>query len=387
MNNEIHECITKDRWGRVLSFSKDKETPFQLILSDVIEEKYKELQKNLPFCDVFYAVKANPAKEVLSLLSDLGSNFDVASIYELQRLLELGVDPSRLSFGNTIKKYDHIKIFYDAGIRLFVTDSECDLRNIAKAAPGSKVMVRLMSEGGQTADWPLSRKFGCNPDLAGDLLVLAKKLGLIPYGISFHVGSQQRDITAWDTALSKVNYLFSWLKENENIELSCINMGGGFPATYLEKTHSIETYASEILRYLREDYGDVLPRIIIEPGRSLVGDSGILVSEIVLVSRKSRTALERWVYQDCGKFGGLMETLDESIKYPIICERKGPTEKVILAGPTCDSMDTLYENYQYEMPLSLSVGDRLYWLSTGAYTSSYSAVEFNGFPPLRTYVL
>ncbi|MFA6784036.1 MAG: type III PLP-dependent enzyme, partial [Sphaerochaeta sp.] len=92
-------------------------------------------------------------------------------------------------------------------------------------------------------------------------------------------------------------------------------------------------------------------------------------------------------YQDCGKFGGLMETLDESIKYPIICERKGPTEKVILAGPTCDSMDTLYENYQYEMPLSLSVGDRLYWLSTGAYTSSYSAVEFNGFPPLRTYVL
>ncbi|PKL19902.1 MAG: ornithine decarboxylase, partial [Spirochaetae bacterium HGW-Spirochaetae-4] len=261
------------------------------------------------------------------------------------------------------------------------------LRNIAKAAPGARVMVRLMAEGAQTADWPLSRKFGCSPDLAGDLLILARKLGLVPWGLSFHVGSQQRDITAWDSALSKVNYLFTWLKENEDLELKCINMGGGFPATYREKTNTVQTYAEEIKRYLYEDYGDDLPEIFIEPGRSLVGDSGVLVSEIVLISRKSRTALERWVYQDCGRFGGLMETLGEAIHYPIFCERTGPTEQVVLAGPTCDSMDTLYEDYRYDLPLSLAVGDRLYWLSTGAYTSSYSAIEFNGFPPLETFVL
>lgn len=381
------EIMSKERWQRVLENSQGRETPFQLILSDVIEEKYQELRKALPFANVYYAVKANPAPDVLRLLNRLGSNFDVASVYELRRLQELGISADRMSCGNTIKKFEHIKEFYTAGIRLFVTDSEGDLRNIAMAAPGSKIMVRLMTEGAQTADWPLSRKFGCSPDLAGDLLILARKLGLQPWGLSFHVGSQQRDITAWDSALSKVSYLFTWLLENEDLKLSCINMGGGFPATYRERTNPVQTYADEIKRYLEEDYGDVLPEIIIEPGRSLVGDSGVLVSEIVLISRKSRTALERWVYQDCGRFGGLMETLGEAIHYPILCERNGPLEQVILAGPTCDSMDTLYEEYRYELPLSLAVGDRLYWLSTGAYTSSYSAIEFNGFPPLQTLVL
>lgn len=381
------EPLSVDQWERALAFSRTKDTPFQLILSDVIETTFGQLKKCLPFADIYYAVKANPDKAVLSLLDRLGSSFDVASIYELQRLRELGIDPAKMSCGNTIKKYEHIRQFHEAGIDLFVTDSEGDLRNIAKAAPGSRVMVRLLSEGAQTADWPLSRKFGCSPDMAGDLLVLAGKLGLVPYGISFHVGSQQRDINAWDSALSKVNYLFSWLKENEGLHLSCINIGGGFPATYREKTHPVEIYAKEITRFLEEDYGSNLPRIMIEPGRSLVGNAGVLVSEIILISRKSRTALERWIYQDCGRFGGLMETLGEAIHYPIICERNGPGEQVVLAGPTCDSVDTLYEEYRYDLPLNLSSGDRLYWLSTGAYTSSYSAVEFNGFPPLRTYVI
>ena len=384
---ERTEIMTDERFRRLLDLPPTKVTPFQLILSEIIEEKFAELQEALPFTKIYYAVKANPAIDVLRLLDRLGSNFDVASVYELRRLQGLGIAASRMSCGNTIKKFEHIKEFHAAGIDLFVTDSEGDLRNIAKAAPGSRVMVRLMAEGAQTADWPLSRKFGCSPDLAGDLLILARKLGLVPWGLSFHVGSQQRDITAWDSALSKVNYLFTWLKENEDLELKCINMGGGFPATYREKTNTVQTYADEIKRYLYEDYGDDLPEIFIEPGRSLVGDSGVLVSEIVLISRKSRTALERWVYQDCGRFGGLMETLGEAIHYPILCERSGPTEQVVLAGPTCDSMDTLYEDYRYDLPLSLAVGDRLYWLSTGAYTSSYSAIEFNGFPPLETFVL
>ncbi len=384
---ENTEPLSAQQWQQALAFSRGKETPFQLILSDVIKQKYEELQTQLPYGDIYYAVKANPHPEVLQLLAKLGASFDVASVYELRRLLELGIPAQRMSCGNTIKKYEHIKEFYAAGIDLFVTDSEGDLRNIAKAAPGSRIMVRLLAEGAQTADWPLSRKFGCSPDLASDLLILAHKLNLVPYGLSFHVGSQQRDITAWDSALSKVNYIFNWLSENENITLQCINMGGGFPATYREKTNDISTYAQEITRFLEEDYGNDFPRIIIEPGRSLLGDAGVLVSEIILISRKSRTALERWVYQDCGRFGGLMETLGEAIHYPIICERSGPTEQVVLAGPTCDSVDTLYEDYRYDLPLSLAVGDRLYWLSTGAYTSSYSAIEFNGFPPLRTYVL
>jgi ornithine decarboxylase len=144
-------------------------------------------------------------------------------------------------------------------------------------------------------------------------------------------------------------------------------------------------YSDEIHRFLDEDFGDNMPTIILEPGRSLVADSGLLVSEVVLISRKSRTALNRWVYTDVGKFSGLIETLEESIKFPIYTEKTGITEECIIAGPTCDSQDIMYEVNKYPLPLSLSIGDRLYWFTTGAYTTSYSSIEFNGFPPLQTY--
>ena len=206
--------------------------------------------------------------------------------------------------------------------------------------------------------------------MAMDLLILARQLGLEPYGISFHVGSQQRDISVWDAAIAKVKVIFERLKEEDGIELKMINMGGGFPANYITRTNSLETYAEEIIRFLKEDFGDDLPEIILEPGRSLIANAGILVSEVVLVARKSRTAVERWVYVDVGKFSGLIETMDESIKFPIYTEKKGEVEEVVIAGPTCDSADIMYENYKYGLPLNLAIGDRLYWLSTGAYTTS-----------------
>jgi ornithine decarboxylase len=223
--------------------------------------------------------------------------------------------------------------------------------------------------------------------MALDLLILAKQLGLVPYGVSFHVGSQQRDIDVWDAAIAKVKVIFERLKEEDGIVLQMINMGGGFPANYITRTNSLETYAEEIIRFLKDDFGDDLPEIILEPGRSLIANAGILVSEVVLISRKSRTAVERWVYTDVGKFSGLIETMDESIKFPIWTDKAGEMEEVVIAGPTCDSADIMYEHYKYGLPLNLAIGDRLYWLSTGAYTTSYSAVEFNGFPPLKSFYL
>ena len=226
--------------------------------------------------------------------------------------------------------------------------------------------------------------------MAYDLLVQARELGLTPYGISFHVGSQQRDIGQWNDAIAKAKYLFTSLEEEEGISLSMINMGGGFPASYVDPTNDLSTYASEITRYIQEDFGEDIPEIILEPGRSLVGDSGILTSEVILTSRKNNTALNRWVYIDAGKFNGLIETLDEAIKYPLITSKDGPNEKegeVIIAGPTCDSMDIMYENAKYKLPVSLKAGDKIYWLSTGAYTSTYASVAFNGFPPIKTYFM
>ena len=377
-------------WEKFLEFSENLETPNIVINLNTIKKNFIKLRDSFPYAHIYYAMKANPGEPVLKLLAEMGSNFDIASRYELDKILSLGVESFRLSYGNTIKKPRDIKYFYEKGVRLFATDSKDDLKAIAENAPGSKVYVRVLVETSATADWPLSRKFGCHPDMAYDLIVMARDLGLVPYGISFHVGSQQRDIGQWNDAIAKTKYLFTSLEEEEGIKLSMINMGGGFPASYIDPTNELSEYASEITRYLSDDFGDDIPEIILEPGRSLVGDSGILTSEVILTSRKNNTALARWVYIDAGKFNGLIETLDEAIKYPVITNKDEPGVKeseVIIAGPTCDSMDIMYENAKYKLPTTLKSGDKIYWLSTGAYTSTYASVEFNGFPPLKTYYM
>ena len=384
------DYVSDTEWRRFKEFSKDFETPNIVIDLRTVKKNFTKLRDSFPYARIYFAMKANPGEPVLKMLAGMGSNFDIASRYELDNILGLGVSPDRLSYGNTIKKARDIKYFYDKGVRMFATDSRDDLKNIAEQAPGSRVYVRILVENSATADWPLSRKFGCHPDMAYDLIVQARDLGLTPYGISFHVGSQQRDIGQWNDAIAKTKYLFTSLEEEENIRLTMINMGGGFPASYIEPTNDLSEYASEITRYLHDDFGDDIPEIILEPGRSLVGDAGILTSEVILTSRKNNTALNRWVYVDAGKFNGLIETLDEAIKYPVVVEgyeKDAKEGEVIIAGPTCDSMDIMYEDAKYKLPTGLKAGDRLYWLTTGAYTSTYASVGFNGFPPIKTYFM
>lgn len=384
---EVTDYYQAETFARIKAFADKRETPFVVIDLPTIGRAYDDLVASFDYADVYYAVKANPAPAIIRLLRDRGANFDIASRYELDKVMGLEVDAARISYGNTIKKAADIRYFHERGVRLFATDSEDDLVNIAREAPGAQVYVRVLTDGSQTADWPLSRKFGCETEMAVELLTRAQELGLEPYGVSFHVGSQQREIGSWDAALAKVKVIFERLQQEQGIVLKMINMGGGFPANYISRTNDLATYAEEITRFLQEDFAEGFPRIILEPGRSLIANAGVLVSEVVLISRKSRTALHRWVYTDVGKFGGLIETLDESIKYPVYTEKSGELEGAVLAGPTCDSADIMYENFKYPLPLDLSAGDRLYWLSTGAYTTSYSAVEFNGFPPLAEYCI
>ncbi len=363
------------------------QTPYLVVDLDVVESNYSALRRTFPVAEVFYAVKANPAPDVVRRLVSLGASFDVASPAEIKLVVSAGATPEHISFGNTIKKEADIRLAYEYGVRLFAFDSEAELEKLARSAPGSKVFCRLLvsCEG---ADWPLSRKFGCEVDMAKDLLVKARKLGLEPYGVSFHVGSQQTRLDQWDTALSQTAELFKALRE-QGIELKMVNIGGGLPAHYTDSVSPVGSYSSAIMKALTKHFGTDLPHIITEPGRSLVGDAGIIDTEIVLISKKSYDAEDsRWVYLDIGKFGGLAETHDEAIKYRIeALGRKGATSGVILAGPSCDSVDILYEKFKYQLPLSMQVGDKLRIHATGAYTSSYASVGFNGFAPLQTYCI
>ena len=360
------------------------ETPVLVVDLDVVATRYDRLQAVLPDADVFYAVKANPAPEVVRLLAERGARFDVASTGEIDLCLECGADPATFSYGNTIKKRSDIAYAFERGVRLFAFDSEQELEKLAEAAPGAEVFCRILTSN-EGADWPLSRKFGCDLDMATDLLVAAKKLQLRPVGVSFHVGSQQRNPAQWDPPLAQVAWLFDELREKD-IELSLINLGGGFPATYRHAVPPIGAYGEAIRKSLGRHFhsrGRDL-RVIAEPGRYLVADAGVIATEVVLVARKGYTEETRWVFIDVGRFGGLAETEDEAITYPITTPHDGgPTGPVVIAGPTCDSIDIMYEQTEYHLPLALAEGDVVHIHAAGAYTSSYASVGFNGFPPLR----
>jgi len=270
------------------------------------------------------------------------------------------------------------------GIRPCADDCSAEGEKMARAAPGAKVFCRILYDCAG-AEWPLSRKFGCDPEMAVEVLELAKRLGLEPYGISFHVGSQQRKVKAWDRALAMASTVFRDCAER-GINLCMVNMGGGFPTKYLKDVPPVVQYGRSIFRALRKHFGHQIPETSIEPGRGMVGNAGIIEAEVVLISRKSDEDEVRWVYLDIGKFGGLAETMDESIRYPIRTARDGDElSPCVLAGPTCDSADVMYEREPYALPISLEIGDKVLIEGTGAYTETYSSVAFNGFAPLKTY--
>jgi ornithine decarboxylase len=362
---------------------KDTE-PCLVVDLDIVRDNYLAFAKALPDTRVFYAVKANPAPEMLALLTKLGSCFDTASLPEIELVLAAGATPDRVSYGNTIKKERDIARAYALGVRLYAVDCKAEVDKIARAAPGSRVFCRILFDC-VGAEWPLSRKFGCEPEMAVDVLEHAQKLGLEPYGVSFHVGSQQRNTHAWDRALASAAAVFKECGER-GMTLSMVNLGGGFPTKYLKNVPTVKTYGTAIFRSLRKHFGNRIPETIIEPGRGMVGNAGAIEAEVVLVSKKSEEDEVRWVYLDIGKFGGLAETMDESIRYPIRTPRDGDAlSPCVLAGPTCDSADVLYEKEPYQLPVSLEIGDKVLIEGTGAYTATYASVAFNGFSPLKTY--
>ncbi|RYH03075.1 type III PLP-dependent enzyme [Salipiger sp. IMCC34102] len=365
--------------------SQTFERPTLVIDVDRVEAQYRALSEGLGKASIHYAVKANPAPEILERLAKLGSHFDAASRGEVQMCLDAGATPDIISFGNTIKRATDIAWAHAKGITLFAADAPEELDKIAEHAPGASVYIRLIVETSE-ADWPLTRKFGCDKDMALEMLDYAKSVGLDPVGLSFHVGSQTRRAEMWVPTLEQLSGIWSRAREAGH-DLTLLNIGGGFPAFYGEEIQAPTDYAARVVALVRDYFGDV-PRIMAEPGRGMVAEAGVIVSEVMLVSRKSDRDVHRWVYLSIGRFSGLAETEGEAIRYQFETDRDGDaTGPCIVAGPSCDSADVLYEKRPMQLPLTLQSGDRVLIRNTGAYTSTYSSVSFNGFPPLDVVVI
>jgi ornithine decarboxylase len=353
--------------------------PTLVLDTEQVRQNYIKFKSHYKDVQVFYAVKANPDSKVLRTLHSEGCSFDAASINEIYNCISVGVPCSRISFGNTVKSILDIKEAHNVGITLFAADSEQELEKIAIHAPHSSVYIRMLVQNDK-ADWPLGRKFGVMPSGVVNLLHYAKRLGLIPVGISFHVGSQAKSPVIWDSTLNQASQI--WKDSIESgISLSLLNIGGGFPVKYLEDVVDIPTYSSHILSKIPTLFPGV-KTVMAEPGRAIVATAGFISCRVLLVADKADGG-NRWVYLNIGRFGGLAETESEAIKYKItIPSRKGELEAFKLAGPTCDSADIIYEKNLVYLPKDVSYDDVCIIHNCGAYTTTYSTNYFNGFPPL-----
>ena len=344
--------------------------------------RYLALASALPGTAIHYAVKANPHPVLLRALAQAGCRFDVASPAEVRAALDAGAAASHLVYSNPVARRDHLAEAHSLGVRLFVADSTGEVAKLADAAPGSSVLVRIVTSG-TGSDWPLSRKYGCTVEDAVALLVDAAALGLDAAGVSFHVGSQQRDPHAWAAPISSAARVFAAARA-AGLHPWLLDLGGGFPARLDGEPLPIADYGRAIETHLETAFGADRPRTLAEPGRGVVGDAGTVVASVVGVVDRGGS---RWVFVDAGVFTGLVETLDEAIRYRLETPGvTGPTGPCVLAGPTCDSADVLYETTPVQLPLSLAEGDELRIHAAGAYSTCYSTVGFNGFAPLPTVV-
>ncbi|OXM64419.1 MULTISPECIES: type III PLP-dependent enzyme [Amycolatopsis] len=376
--------MTPRSLGRIRRFlaAHDVPTPCLVVDTDAVATRVRELLGEFPHARLCYAVKANPEPAVLRAVLGAGGGFDVASPAEIEACLAAGAEPAALSYGNTIKKPADIAFAWSRGVRDFTTDAEGDLAALAAHAPGASVSVRILVDGPASAT-PFGQKFGCEPGRAADLLVEADRLGLDAAGIAFHVGSQQPEPQAWEAGIAAAAKIFADCAAR-GVRLRRLNLGGGFGITYRQAVPSLAAYARTIRAAVAAYFPDE-PELLLEPGRAVVAEAGLIRTEVVLVSTRFG---RRWVYLDIGRYNGLAETENEAIPYRLEpLDSHGERGPVVLAGPTCDGDDVLYQRTPYELPLSLRAGDRLDILDAGAYTASYSSVAFNGIPPLRTYCL
>ncbi|MGW4652653.1 type III PLP-dependent enzyme [Kitasatospora sp. NPDC004289] len=356
-----------------------------------IAAQYDALRRELPDVDVRFALKACPVDEVLATLAARGAGFDAAGPGEILQALRTGVPVERVHFGNTVKSDRCIAEAYALGVRDFATDSLADVTAIARHAPGARVFCRLATDGAG-ALWGLSQKFGCSAADAVEVMAVARASGLVPSGLSVHVGSQQMTTEAWRDAFDALADVLRALGRR-GIHPDHVNLGGGLPALgYLNRRgerlepplDKMFTVIREGMQQLTEAAGAPLG-FRLEPGRHLVADHGAIRAHVARLSVRQQLDGERqaWLYLSCGKFNGLyeMDQLQYRLEFP--GHSRGPRLPAVVAGPTCDSDDAYaHREGPVSVPAALASGDPVWIRSCGAYATSYTTLGFNGFPPL-----
>ncbi len=361
----------------------DYPTPFFLTSKAILEHNYRIFTELFDNVEIYYALKANSEREVLTCLDQAGCGFEAASAFEIEILEKLGINPHKIIYGTSIKPIEHIRYATRIGVDRFAADSKEEIEKIAAIAPGSRVFIRAIVDDSGSV-FTMSERFGSPVNNVKELLLLTKRLDLIPYGISFYVGSQATEAKKWAKAIETVRPTIEQLLK-EGIKLEALNIGGGFPVIY--KNHAYSPHLKEIVIGVHRELHKLpyIPKIIMEPGRAMVASSTVTVAQVI--SRTTRHN-QTWLCLDAGVYNAFYEAMihQGATQYKVhpatIPEQANELMKCTLTGPTGDSLDVITRDAH--LPAKIMEGDRLIFENTGAYTIAMSSA-FNGFPKPDLY--
>lgn len=344
-------------------------TPLLVLSLDEVKKNYKLLKKYMPRVKVHYAIKANPHPEILRVMADLGSSFDVASDGEIRTLHDLGVDGSRLIYANPVKTKAGLEACKSCNVRNMTFDSASEIDKIKNACPNATVLLRLRIDN-SSAHVDLNKKFGAARENALELMLQAKAKGLDMAGIAFHVGSQTVSSDPYLNALDIARELFEEAQE-AGLKLRVLDIGGGFPIPEPKVKFNLPEMLKQINARLDEDFPQT--EIWAEPGRYICGTAVNLITSVIGVTERGA---QPWYFLDEGLYGTFSGVLFDQWDFKLISFKEGAENiAATFAGPSCDSLDIMFRG---RMTVPLAVGDLLLVPSCGAYTSA-SATTFNGF--------
>jgi ornithine decarboxylase len=352
-------------------------SPLLVIDAERVRQQYRRLKAALPGVDLHYALKPLPHASLIVTLMGEGAFFDLATNGEVELVRRLGVAPDRCIHTHPIKRDSDIRTALSFGVTRFVVDNPDELRKFVQFRSRCSLLIRVSfrSPGAQV---DLSRKFGCDPEAATELLRLAAELRIKIDGLSFHTGSQNANPSMIVRAIDVCRELLQ-AAAGAGHAPHILDIGGGFPVDYLKAAMPIEEFCAPINAALRKLPAGV--RLIAEPGRYISAPSAIAVASVM--GRALRDG-NWWYYLDDGLYGSYSGQMYDHSVFPVEALLPGADLfPSVLAGPTCDSIDVIRE--KIELP-KLDIGDLVIGRSMGAYTWA-SASEFNFFPKATVLAL
>jgi len=359
-------------------------TPLFVVDHDEVRRNYAAFRKYLPRVQAYYAVKAFSDPAVVQTLFEAGASFDVASMPEFRIVYEYvkGMPPKqrqdwiwdKIIYAHPIKAEETLREL-DPYKPLVTYDNHEEIRKIKKHAPHAGLALRLkVPNTGAMVE--LSSKFGAAPGEAVDLILEADKAGLVVEGLSFHVGSQTTNFDNFVQAINLAANVFQEARDRGYTKMNLLDIGGGFPAPYDATVRPFR----ELARKINAELDRLFPKdvqILAEPGRFMVATAGTLVAKII---GKAVRDGKLCYYIDDGVYHTFSGILFDHCQYHMKAFRKGPQQVCTVFGPTCDALDVI--SMSEELPGNLELGELLYSVNIGAYSSA-SSTPFNGFPPAK----